>query len=124
MRTLRVIPAAFALAFTGCIIEADDDFEPLPLVGDYDPCVSDECPIDTTCHGVEIDYGDVIVGDAMCTVACGSDLDCVGGGICLGAATGPPLCYQPCIDDLDCPRNWGCVQDTSLATFDPVCMPI
>lgn len=91
----------------------------------YDPCVFDEdCPIDTDCEDVVIDYGDVVVSDAMCTVACGSDFDCPFDGLCLGASSGPPLCYEPCFDDFDCPSGFGCVQDVNLFTFDPVCMPI
>lgn len=94
-------------------------------LGYFDPCVfDDECPIDASCHSIEIDYGDVIVVDAMCTNACGSDFDCPVGGICLGASAGPPLCYELCFDDLDCPIGFGCVQDAAQLTFEPVCMPI
>ena len=123
-------PGLFAgfVALAAC--GGGDDVEVIEVVETgvadyYDPCAFDEdCPIDTSCHEFEIDDADVIVVDAMCTVACGSDFDCPLGGLCLGASAGPPLCYQPCFDDFDCPIGFGCVQDTSLITFDPVCMPI
>ena len=108
----------------GCIV-----YEEVPVVdtvvGYYEPCGFDEqCPFDTNCHDVTIDYGNVIVRDAMCTVACGSDYDCPLDGLCLGATTGPPLCYQWCFDDYDCPAGFGCVQDIAAFSFEPVCMPI
>lgn len=106
----------------GCTVEVED----VPVLVDYyDPCVFDEdCPLDTYCYDVEVDYGTVIVGDAMCTVACRNDFDCPFDGLCLGTAFGPPLCYEPCFDDFDCPVRFGCVQDVGLVFFEPVCMPI
>ena len=80
-------------------------------------------PADAT-TSYQYDGNDVIVTDAMCTVACGSDFDCPGDGLCFAAATGPALCYEPCFDDFDCPIDFGCVQDVDLFAFEPVCMPI
>ncbi len=125
-RTIIAAVAFGALAANGCSVDTvDGDPVIIEGVGTYDPCsFDDQCPIDTDCVDVEIDYGDVIVTDAMCTVACGSDFDCPGDGLCFEAATGPALCYEPCFDDLDCPVDFGCVQDVDLFAFEPVCMPI
>ncbi|NUP07882.1 MAG: hypothetical protein HOW73_17690 [Polyangiaceae bacterium] len=87
----------------------------------YEPCaVDDQCPFDAGCFDVEVDYGDVIVSDAMCTYECDFDDECEYDGRCLGAA-GPPICYSRCIDDFDCFEGFICVD---LADdFDPVCAP-
>jgi hypothetical protein len=105
----------------------DDDVivvveEPPP--GVFQVCdVDADCPAITDCHDVAIDYGDVIIEDAFCTVACGDDLDCPAGGICLGAASGPPLCYQRCVDDLDCPAGFACIEETIDYDFLASCVP-
>lgn len=128
MRRAILVAGAVCLAIPGCGDGGNDVFVSEPgveLVGFYDPCsFDDQCPIETTCNEIAIDYGDEVVVDATCTVACGSDFDCPLDGLCLGASTGPPLCYEPCFDDLDCPIGFGCVQDAFSEFFEPVCMPI
>jgi hypothetical protein len=126
-RPAALLASLGALSACGVSTRSDEVnvIEVLPAVGYFDPCdFDDQCPIDASCHDIEIDYGNVIVVDAMCTVACGSDFDCPPDGICLGASSGPPLCYQLCFDDFDCPVGFGCVQDADQITFEPVCMPI
>jgi hypothetical protein len=91
----------------------------------FEPCAFDEdCPDFTECHAIVIDYGDVIVEDAMCTMTCFDDLDCPTDGICLGASSGPPLCYQLCFDDFDCPDGFGCVEQVVDDSFEPTCIPL
>jgi hypothetical protein len=98
--------------------------EPTPA-GMFDPCAFDEdCPVLTNCHSIVIDYGDVIVEDAMCTTTCIDDFDCPSDGICLGASSGPPLCYQLCFDDFDCAPGFGCVEEVIDHTFEPTCIPV
>lgn len=94
------------------------------VAGVFEPCDFDEdCPDFTDCHSIVVDYGDVVVEDAMCTVECFDDFDCPIDGICLDAASGPPLCYQLCFDDLDCPIGFACIDEIIDYTFDATCIP-
>jgi hypothetical protein len=98
--------------------------EPVETVGFFDPCSFDEqCPLPSNCEPVAIDYGDVIVEDAFCTVTCFDDFDCPSDGICLDAATGAPLCYQLCFDDFDCAPGFACIDSVGDFVFEPTCIP-
>ena len=122
MRKTFSLPIVW-LAMAGCSAEAEvGPVEVVDVVAFYDTCSFDEeCPLPSNCHSIAIDYGDVIVEDAMCTLECFDDFDCPDGGLCIGAESGPPLCHRPCFDDLDCPIGWGCIEE-----FDtpPVCLPV
>jgi hypothetical protein len=125
MRNALLGLAWFALMAAACA-DGDEGDEVIIVesVGFFEPCVFDEdCPQPANCHVITIDYGDVIVEDAMCTVACGSDLDCPTGGVCRTAASGPPLCYRACFDDLDCPIGFACIQEVLDYAFEPTCVP-
>ena len=115
------------LFMAGCSAEAEvgpaEEVVVVELVNFYDPCsIDEECPLPSDCLGIAVDYGDVIVEDAMCTLECFDDFDCPDGGMCLDAVSGPPLCYRPCFDDLDCAVGWGCIDDGT--GFGPVCQPV
>lgn len=105
---------AAALAIAACNGDDDEDFAVIELVGVYDLCEIDaQCPLGTFCEEVAADYGDVVVVDATCTVACDTDFDCPLGGLCFDTFDGPPLCHEPCFDDLDCPFGFGCLEDVT-----------
>jgi hypothetical protein len=87
----------------------------------YEPCGFDEeCPSSNGCFEVTVEYVDAFVTDTLCTNPCTFDDECALGGKCTTAGGGP-LCYQRCIDDLDCWDGYACV-DYDL-DLDPVCLP-
>jgi hypothetical protein len=120
---LATLPVAQALSCGGgggdgmvVVVEEPLDF--------FEPCAADlECRVDTDCRSIAIDYGDVVVEDAMCTIECADDLDCPPDGICLSGLGGPPLCYQLCADDLDCPGGFACIEEVGEFSFAATCIP-
>jgi hypothetical protein len=124
---VRIIAVTFATVgaaalVQGCSGSASVESDVVVETFDYyEPCFVDEdCPFDAACYDIEVDYGDVIVIDAMCTYECAFDDECEYDGRCLDAA-GPPLCYARCFDDLDCWEGFACVD--LYDDFDPVCAP-
>lgn len=114
---------AIGLLAVGCTASAsvESDVVVEDTFDYYEPCAFDEdCPIDAECWESSVDYGDVIVTDAMCTYECSFDDECVDDGRCVDAG-GPALCYSRCFDDLDCWEGFACVD--LYDDFDPVCAP-
>ncbi len=119
--------APCALLLSGCSVGVSsgvpggDPSPPAPTQDTYDACSSDtECVTDQ-CWDVTVDYADGTVTDSMCTYGCSDDLECDYDGLCLRISSEPPLCYQQCLDDLDCIVGFACVADGF--GYDPICLP-
>ena len=115
-----LLAAALTLACSGCLV---DTFTPA-----YDLCVdSSECDAGLTCTTLTVDYGSYSSTGSMCTVGCSTDLDCPTthagyDGACFSIGGNPPICYERCDYDYDCPSGFSCT-DTVGGALDAICLP-
>jgi hypothetical protein len=115
--------AASSCSGEGEVEIGGDVVEVVPVREMFEPCNADvECPLSTECWEITVDYGDVVVTDAMCTHDCFDDFDCPSDAVCADA-NGVPLCYQLCFDDFDCWEGFACIEDFTGSGFAPMCMP-
>lgn len=123
MRRFHWFLAALALPLfaSGCIVVSDD----APRLDWYDVCGYDsDCPLSSDgCFDVTVDYGSVVITDAICTGYCRADYDCPFGGACLSLSGEPAICYQRCDRDYDCAPGFACLQTDDGTFLDYICLP-
>lgn len=110
--------AAFVMGSTaGCVI--DDTYS---VCSDTSDCsdLDDQC--------VQLSIPAAGTFGNFCTHSCSGDFDCERNfgfdGACYNVEGAGPLCYQTCVDDLDCYSSSVCIE-LALTTggFDYICVP-
>ena len=122
MRLPTLLGAGFAAA-SAIVVCACKGSQDHTLAGIYQPCnAASECGGPFDCETIQVDYGDVVVTDAACTMSCDTHADCPFDGKCMSVTDAGPLCYKNCFDDLDCPVGFACFVRTE-GEERGVCLP-
>ena len=82
------------------------------------------CNANADCTEGLICAGAGALGKGMCTSACSSDGECSvhgGNSVCVGAGVGAGVCYDRCMDSVQCPRTHNCTMTVteSFSTCRP-----
>ena len=131
-----------ALGLSGCVILEDDygyyDHNvPQPT---YGTCFADgDCEFDNFCQPMEVDFGDFVYENAICTQACigdGPSVDCELGytnehGSCysndiVNQLDATPICFERCDTSGDCLEGFVCLNHLELPGLvvgDAICVP-
>jgi hypothetical protein len=133
MRTLRwTFCAAIVLSVSGCVVNVGCDLPEDCLGGEYcgtdnfchdlsEDSIYESCYVVTDCYAGGQSCYDVTssVGTSgtFCSIGCASSADCPSNrgqpGVCIDATgAGDFLCYQQCLDDLDCEPGSRCFDFT------------
>lgn len=127
-----VLRIAAALLVVGCAQE------PEFLSEVYDTCFAvDDCtPSATRCEELTTDFAGTEYTNAICTLECAElgarSADCPRGivttrfGSCYpsdaaGGASGTPVCFEPCDEDLNCLFGFRCLSDLDLCPAEGEC---